>query len=357
MIDFRCYHLDMSKSKFTPAQKLLLFKKVHCTKYLRPCSCQFRLEQDKDDGSWNGIKNKTGTFVRKVTANRSTWLCNRKFEIKEKDFEGIAVKIGEIDFSTFLGVEGGCVENQPDENSFRPYEAASSFSNLHPKRKSGAKILAATVFYQNGRKRFVPIECIKEYENFDDGKNLLSINETLEKFINYAPPKNRITMIDQHVFDVQVDTQLSLLDVPVEIEFTPFLIEIENTYCVLADEGDEEKEILEKTRALRLDVTNHKAEVRAEPGNEWFEITDDEYEKILKLMKPKTEERNHFDTMAGCGKTNFERLASFCISPSCYHPQLHVSGRDNDTKSATLAGNAFGADCRDSGEKIEKTEK
>lgn len=320
MIDCRCYHLRMSKSKFTPAQKSLIFKKVHCTKYLRPCSCQFRLEQDEDDGSWNGVIIETGAFVRKVTGNRSTWLCNRKFEIKEKDFEGIVVKIGEIDFSTFLGVEGGCMESQTSENDFRPFESSQSFSNRHPKRESGAKILAAIVFYQNGRKRFVPLECIKEYENFDDGKHLLSINETLEKFSNYVPPKNRITVIDQHVCDVQVDAQLSLLDVPVEIEFTPFLIEIENTYCILADDGKEEKEILEKSRALRLDVTNHKAEVRAEDGNEWFEITDDEYEKILKLMKSKTNEKYHFDSMAGCGKTNFERLVSFCISlPVTFH--------------------------------------
>lgn len=144
--------------KPTPEQKKLLFQHVHCTMYIKAKRSQYWLNQNEKDGEWYYL-NRNAPDAEPVKANtrESTWKHNIKYEIKDCNFTGVVVRIWETVFSSSLGISGT--------------EPLS-----YPCKRTDCAIPVATVFFRNGAKRIVPLECIMEYTGFSKGKIIKNLH-------------------------------------------------------------------------------------------------------------------------------------------------------------------------------------
>ena len=260
--------------KLTPTEKAIILKPVHCTKYLTPTHGNFHLVHNEEDNNWYFVFRRE-EYAGKATDNISSHLHNKKFELKEKDFEGVVTKISKVVLSTTLGVY--------ENSDYADVESTSYACKYSPTKSDGCSITAATVFFRNGCKRIVPLDCIKEYAGFTDGKESSRIMKNLETFIE-GQSSNTITYRENGD------------------------IEIENSYFSF---DYEHAELISLKRYLILNVRNRQSKVISEKGNEWFRITDEEYQQIMDVMNRKMEEQCGFIPDLAYGQTNFDRLVNF----------------------------------------------
>lgn len=267
--------------KLTPYHKKLILKPVHCTVYLAATYGNFRLDYNEYDNKWYFRKNSNREFFAGIaTDNISSWKHNRKYELREKEFSGVIVKIDRILVSTTFGV----------------YKRKCSdiyACDYAPSRQDGCSVIAATVFYRNGCKRIVPLDCIQEAAEFSKGKETRELMKKLETLIE-SHSKNTITYHEDG------------------------RIEIENLYYNL---DQETTELLELKRYLVLDVRNRSARFYAEAGNESFNIWDEEYEKIMTAMNEQMKDKCGFVPDLSYGENNFDRLVNFARFP--FAPELN----------------------------------
>lgn len=266
--------------KLTREQKELLFQQVHCTKYIKSKHCQFRLIQNEKDGEWY-YKNSNEPDAEPVKGNtsESTWKHNIKYEIKKCNFTGVVVRIWETVFSTSLGIDG-------------------TESLAYPCKQADCSIPVATIFFKNGCKRIVPLECIREYTGFSDGriiKNLRSFYTALN-FENL--PANVITELEDGT------------------------VQIENT-CP-SDESDGNYFGTTK-RSLLLNVRKRAVRHIVDKGNEWFPVTDEEYTRVMDILNRQMKEECGFVPDLAYGENNFDRLVNFTRYP--FVPELNAFSR------------------------------
>ncbi|MBQ5471089.1 MAG: PcfJ domain-containing protein [Treponema sp.] len=269
----------------TPEEKSILLKPVHCTKYLTPCSGNYYLSHNEEDNNWYFIQDgKRDDYVGRASDKKSSFVYTRKFELKYKEFEGVVTKISTVVLFTFLGVY-----NQSDI-----FEPATVYAcNYAPTKNNGYTITAATVFFRNGGKRIVPLDCIREYAGFTDGEESSRIMENLEAVIQ-SSSSNTIS------YKRNGD------------------IEIKNSYYSF-DCGD--GEIIPQNRYLILNVKNRQTKILSEKGNEWFRITDEEYQQIQDVMNRQMKEECGFVPDLAYGQTNFDRLVNFANYP--FSPEIN----------------------------------
>lgn len=285
-------------------QKELILKQVNCIGYLTPTRGNYHLEHDQQDNNWHYYKN-YNQYDGLASDNPSTWKHNKMYEFKEKVFSGVVVKIETVFVSKTLGI---CKRNSPPHYTYP--------CNYLPKKDMGCSIPAATVFYQNGRKRIVPLDCIKEYQYFSNGTSTKNLFCNLEEFINGNLPDNKIS--------VKKDGS----------------IEIENTYHILDAES---AELTQEKRYLILDLAKRKTTFLADADyglftvtqifggeippelsgmeNRWFNIPNNEYEQIMKILSDQIKKECSFVPSQSYGKTNFERLVNFVNYP--FAPELN----------------------------------
>jgi len=285
----------------TAAQKKLILQPVHCTKYLKTSHGNYILEHNGQDNYWYYRKDWNREFyVGKATDNLNNWKHNLKYELKDKEFSGVVVKIEKILISTTLGVY------KKDTNNLEACDFA-------PLKGDGCSVMGATVFYRNGCKRIVPLDCIVEYEGFKNGKNTICILENLQKLISTDSPLPEYSTGENGLYENKV------FPYPNVISFKDDgTIEIENTYfCINPETGD----LAKLKRYLTLNVKKRIARTFAEEGNEWFNITDAEYSKIMEIMNNQMKEECGFIPDLSYGETNFDRLINFANFP--YAPELN----------------------------------
>lgn len=294
----------MSIKKLSPREKKILFQKVHCTKYLKPCQNQFRLQKTDKSTSWYALKtgNKSEIVGRLsfYLENVNSYFCNRRFEIKEKSFAGVVVKISEENFSTWLGIIEDII------------------GDPLPHKHDGVRILVATVYFQNGKKRLVPLSCIQEYEKFDDGKELCLINSNMEKYSGRIPCANRIIIngsLRENSSEMEQNSASSS-----EQKFSDSVdsLEIENSYYAISEDG---LELSVLKRTLKFDIAKRNVEFSGELGRGWFFISDEEYNQVLGILKNQIKNECGFEPMASYGITNFEKLVNFGSFP--FSPELN----------------------------------
>ena len=268
--------------KLSPEHKKLILQPVHCTGYLSPSHGNFCLEHNEYDNKWYFQKDfNRDSFAGIATDNISSWKHNRKFEFKETEFSGVIVKIDRVIVSTTLGVY-----SMDDRGKLCACDYA-------PSRRNGCLVIAATVFYRNGCKRIVPLDCIQEAAEFTNGKETKALMKKLSSLIENQS-ENTITYNEDG------------------------RIEIENQYYNL---DPETTELLELKRYLVLDVHNRGARFYAEVGNECFNICDEEYEQIMAVMNEQMKDECGFVPDLSYGENNFDRLVNFARFP--FAPELN----------------------------------
>jgi len=264
--------------KLSPEHKKLVLQTVHCTGYLSKTRGNYRLEHNEYGNKWYFRKNPLrDSYAGVATDNISSWKHNRKYELKENEFTGVIVKIDRVLVSTTLGVY------KRDYRGNRIYSC-----DFAPSKQDGCSVIAAIVFFRNGCKRIVPLDCIKESENFSNGNETRRIMKNLEQLISDDVTKNAITVNPDGI------------------------IEIENSYSCM---NPETAELLKLKRYLVLDVRNRRACCYAEEGNEWFNISDDDYNQIMDIMNTQMKAECGFVPDLSYGETNFDRLVNFSRFP------------------------------------------
>ena len=268
--------------KLTPEYKKLILQPVHCTGYLANTHGDFSLHHNEYDNKWYFRKNYNRDFIAGVaTDSIFSWKHNRKFDFKEKEFSGVVVKIDRVIVSTTLGVY---------KRDFRGIPLACAYA---PSKQDGCSVIAATVYFRNGCKRIVPLDCIQEAKDFSNGKNTKLLMQHLELLIK-SQSENSIRFHEDG------------------------RIEIENKYYEL---NSETLRLSRISRFLILNVHNRHVRFFADEGNEWFNITDDEYEQIMSVMKAQMKEECGFVPDLAYGENNFDRLVNFARFP--FAPELN----------------------------------
>ena len=271
--------------KLLPEDKKLLLQPVHCVGYLRPAHGKYSLDHNENDNKWYFCKEgRGGDYAGVATDNPSTWKHNVKFELKKKEFSGVVVKIQKIFLSTTLGV----------------YRVTKSKSDLYscdyaPAKGDGCSTMAATVYFRNGAKRLVALDCIKEYEGFNCGKGTESILNRLNLLIKSEDVElNEITVNDQG--DIQ----------------------IENNFQIMRPDANA---LSCFKRSLVLNVKKRTACAKSENFDEWFNINDEDYKKIMDIMNEQIKAECGFVPSVSYGQNNFDRLVNFANFPFC--PELN----------------------------------
>ena len=269
--------------RLEPAQKKILLKEVQCTHYLVRKSRPFYLTLNQKDNKWYYHKDYNREYYSQpATTNHLTWKHNCNYDFRKKDFSGVVVKIENLPLSTILGISQEFLVGD-----FSSINYLTSFNK-------GCTVPAATVFFRNGAKRLVPLECIKEYEGFTDGQNTYRILNNIEEFMSENLPENKITQLEDGS------------------------IRIENTFNILDSEN---ANLHQDKRALILDIKKRKVTFQAEKDNEWFPITNDEYKKVMDILNAQIKEECGFIPDVIYGQTNFDCLVNFTNYP--FNPELN----------------------------------
>lgn len=267
----------------TDSQKKLILQTVHCTKYLKPTHATYSLEHNDKDNNWYYRKNwNKEQYDGKAGFNTRKWRHNRKYELRDKSFSGVVVKIHDILLSSTLGIYA---------ISSNDLEACS----FAPSKSSGFFITVATVFFRNGCKRLVPLDCIIEYDGFTDGVESEKLYFNLETVINSEPARNKISLKDDGT------------------------IEIENDYNYI---NSSDGNLINSKRYLLLNVKKRNARIYADTDDEWWHISNDEYSAIMEIMNQQMKEECGFVPDLSYGETNFDRLVNFANYP--FAPELNV---------------------------------
>ena len=286
----------------TPMQKKLILQTVHCTKYLKATHGNYVLEHNEKDNNWYYLKDwNREQYAGKASINPNNWKHNLKYELKDKEFSGVVVKIENVLLSTTLGIY------EKDTNDLDACDYA-------PSKNDGCSVMAATVFYRNGCKRIVPLDCIVEYEGYTNGKETEYILNNLEKLISIDTPiKDYFTNEDGNL-----ESKLKYICPNKISEKDDGTVEIENTYfCINSETG----ELVQLKRYLTLNVRKRTSRVFADKDDEWFNITDDEYSKIMEIMNKQMKEECGFVPDLSYGVTNFDQLVNFANFP--FAPELN----------------------------------
>ena len=286
----------------TPVQKKLIFQKVHCTKYLKATHGNYYLEHNEQDNNWYYRKDwNRNQYAGRASTSPINWKHNQKYELKDKEFSGVVVKIGKVRISTTLGIYN--------------YDTNSLYAcDFVPSKKDGCSVMAATVFYRNGCKRIVPLDCIVEYEGYTNGKETEYILNNLEKLISIDTPIEDYFTNE----DGNLESKLKYI-CPNKISLKDDgTVEIGNTYfCINSETG----ELLQLKRYLTLNVKKRISRVFADKDDEWFLITDEEYSKIMEIMNNQMKEECGFVPDLAYGVTNFDKLVNFANFP--FAPELN----------------------------------
>lgn len=294
---------EIQKILQNPLYKNLLLKQVHCSKYLKRTRAKYCLERNELDNNWyyREMDKAEKSFEKAVYGDEKTWKHNIKHELKEREFSGVVVKIELIQFSTLLGAYLWGFECL--------YE---SYYDFKPTKEDDLSIPVATVFYQNGRKRLVPLTCIKEYEGFCNGANIERVIKNIEAVENFGS-KNQITLKDDGS------------------------IEIENSFLYLDVDFDVNKE----NRKLVLDVANRTSLGDKRTDEMFIKISDEEYKSVLGMMKEQMKQECGFEPKLVYGETNYDRLINFANCP--FAPELNVFR--NDFPREVWKDLAYSPDC------------
>ena len=127
--------------KLTPELKKLILQAVHCTGYLSQTHGNYRLKHNEYDNKLYFEKNfSRDNYAGVATDNISSWKHNRKYELKEKEFSGIVVKIDRVLISTMLGAL--------TLGAFKRHDYFYS-CDFAPTKKDGCAVIAATVCFRN----------------------------------------------------------------------------------------------------------------------------------------------------------------------------------------------------------------
>ncbi len=265
------------------SESSILFKQVHCTKYVRKIPYSVFLDYNKSDNHWYYKKNTGEDTFERPCMSLLTWKANNQYKLVEKEFVGTVVKIETIPFASYLGI----------------YEADGDYdghlNRTKPRKMNSFYIPVATVFYQNGRKRLVPLSCIKEYEGFENGANIEKLLSNLNQ-IRSDNQNNKITVQKNGV------------------------IKIENTLLSL----DEYCKIVKTKQQLVLNLKERSSYTyfgKKTSNDVFFKIPDDEYEKVFGIMKDQIKKECGFIPDLVYGETNFDRLINFARYP--FAPELN----------------------------------
>ena len=286
-----------------PNNKSLVLKQVHCSKYLKRTKSKYCLERNELDNEWyyRQMDKEETAFEKAVYKEVEAWKHNIKYELKECEFSGVVAKIEMLHFSTLLGVDPW------------GYECVfESYYYFKPKKEEGFSIPVATVFYQNGRKRLVPLTCIKEYEGFCNGANIERVIKNIEAVENFGS-KNQITLKDDGS------------------------IEIENSFLYL----DVDFDVNKANHKLVLDVANRTSLGDKRTDEMFIKISDEEYKSVLGKMKEQMKQECGFEPKLVYGETNYDRLVNFANCP--FAPELNVFR--NDCPREVWKDLAYSPDC------------
>ena len=267
-----------------PSESSILFKQVHCTKYVSKIPCSFFLNYNEIDNHWYYTKRNTreNTFERPCKS-LLTWKANIKYKLVEKEFIGTVVKIETIPFAAYLG-------------TYKAYEDYDKhLYKTKPIKMDDLYIPVVTVFYQNGRKRIVPLSCIKEYEGFTNGAEVEELLSNLKQ--------------------IQKDNTKTKISVEKDgtIKIVKELLLLNKVY-----------KIIKTKRQIILNLqerTAHRSFGKGEACDMFFNISDDEYEKIFEIMKSQIKEECGFVPDLVYGETNFDKLINFTQCP--FAPELN----------------------------------
>ena len=268
--------------KLTPEYKKLILHPVHCTGYLAAVYGNFHLHHNEYDNKWYyQMKGNQDLFAGIATENPLSWKHNLKYEFKEKEFSGIIVKIDRVLVSTILGIY-----KRKSQQCVYAYDCK-------PAKYDGFDVIAATVYFRNGCKRIVPLDCIQEAKEFSNGNDTKLLMQQLELLVENQ---------SENIISFHEDG----------------LIEIENIYYEL---NLSTERLIRLSRYLVLNVQKRIARFFGDEGNEWFNISDEEYDKILSVMHGQMKEECGFIPDLSYGENNFDRLVNYARFP--FAPELN----------------------------------
>lgn len=270
--------------KLSKSQKSLLLRTVHCTKYLKQAKSNYCLEENEKDDKWYYRRDFNTEHGEVAQVNYKTWKYNKKYDLIKKEFEGVIVKIDSVPLTSILGV----------------YKVPFFYDLNHyvPAKKNICFIEIAFVYYKNGCKRLVPLDCIKESETFTNGDKTEHLVKNIESLISEESSKNEI-MIS-----------------------TNGTITIKNTLSYM-NWQEEDFNISQTERTLVLNLKKHKALTIAQDltDGKSFEISDEEYQYVMNILNSQIQEKCGFVPDVSYGETNYDRLVNFVNFP--FAPELN----------------------------------
>lgn len=270
--------------RFTPSQKELLYKKVHFSKSLtRSYLRGYELVRNPKDNNLYYVKYGEEKYYGRPTKNQKTWKYRfyRNMYKEKKQRTGFVASISYIDLEA---IEYPC-------NKFSTWISNCS---SYARRICKTEILVAKIFYNNNDfPEDVPLDCIKEYEGFCDGKETEKKINSIEEVIT----KNAI---------------------PNTISYNPngtILIEGKDFYL------DSDFIIQPRKHGLLLDIKDRQVQFLSERGDEWFNITDAEFQNIISVLRRIIKEECGFEPTVVYGVTNFDKLINFTKYP--FAPEIN----------------------------------
>lgn len=271
--------------RLTPSQKELLYKKVHFSKSLTRCYLRgYELVRNPKDNNLYYVKDGQEKIYGRPTENPKTWKYrfNRTLYKEKKQRTGFVASI------SYLYAD----DTEYPSNLFFPDEISNCSSSA--RRTCKTEILVAQIFCKNDEfPELVPLDCIKEYEGFCDGKEI-------EKKLN------------------QIEEINAKEAIPNTITYNPdgtILIEGKDFYL------DSDFIIQPRKHGLLLDIRNRQVQFLSEKGDEWFDITDAEFQDILSVLRRSIKEECGFEPAVVYGVTNFDNLINFTKYP--FAPEIN----------------------------------
>ena len=271
--------------RLTPSQKELLYKKIHFSKSLtRSYLRGYELVRNPKDNNLYYIKHGQEKYYGRPTENPKTWKYrfNRALYKEKKQRTGFVASI------SYLYAD----DTEYPSNLFFPDEISNCSSSAS--RTCKTEILVAQIFCKNDEfPELVPLDCIKEYEGFCDGKEI-------EEKLN------------------QIEEINAKEAIPNTITYNPdgtILIEGKDFYL------DSDFIIQPRKHGLLLDIRNRQVQFLSEKGDEWFDITDAEFQDILSVLRRSIKEECGFESAVVYGVTNFDNLINFTKYP--FAPEIN----------------------------------
>lgn len=184
--------------------KKYLFQTVHCSGYIKQ-NKHWDYYLKKINERWYSYNSKRKEYYARVSTDPRTWIWHANYEVFEKDFSGVVIKI----YSTAISSTLGITENIDSD---------------FPKKENGLVLMVCDVCFRNGGKRIVPFELIKEHEAFDCGDKILKHyknikesffkeTETFLKESGEVAVKTKINFINQETLELDNYNQTAIFDI------------------------------------------------------------------------------------------------------------------------------------------------